>query len=101
LEGPAIIDWTDKIHDFSDTAALIQISTWLYRLILRQLIPLARWRNLFGFSIALTSNGVGYPIVPGIQPRSNRLPGDWVGVINRLIPELEKLVQAYDARALA
>jgi len=27
-------------------------------------------------------------------------PGDWVGVINRLIPELEKLVQVYDARAM-
>src|SRR5262249_208039 len=55
---------------------LYKISTWLYRLILRLLILLAQWPNLFGFSIALTSNGVGYPIVPGIRPRGclgNRL----------------------------
>src|SRR6516162_472588 len=45
-----------------------KISTWLYRLIRRLLILLAQWRNLFGFSIALTSSGVGYPIVRGIQP---------------------------------
>jgi hypothetical protein len=60
-------------------------------------------RNLFGFSIALTSNGVGYP--NSLWYSTARLfrqpaPGDWVSVVNRLIPELEKLVQVYDAQAM-
>jgi hypothetical protein len=40
------------------------------------------------------------PWYPTVRLFKQQVPGDWVSVINRLIPELEKLVQVYDARGL-
>jgi tetratricopeptide (TPR) repeat protein len=102
--GPAIIDWTDEIHDFSDTAALIQnldlvitVDTSTVHLAGAMAKPV--WLlNRFDIEWRWLPNSPWYPTA---QLFRQQAPGDWVGVINRLIPELEKLVQVYDARAPA
>jgi len=102
--GPAIIDWTEEIHDFSDTAALIQnldlvisVDTSTAHLAAAMAKPV--WLlNRFDIEWRWLPNSPWYPTVRLFKQQA---PGDWVSVINRLIPELEKLVQAYDARALS
>jgi tetratricopeptide (TPR) repeat protein len=102
--GPAIIDWTDEIHDFSDTAALIQnldlvISVDTSTAHLAGAMAKPVWLlNRFDIEWRWLPNSPWYPTARLFRQPA---PGDWVGVINRLIPELEKLVQVYDARASA
>jgi hypothetical protein len=101
--GPAIIDWTGEIHDFSDTAALIQnldlvvsVDTSIAHLAGAMAKPV--WLlNRFDIEWRWLPNSPWYPTVRLFRQPT---PSDWVGVINRLIPELEKLVQGYDAQAM-
>jgi tetratricopeptide (TPR) repeat protein len=103
-DGHAIIDWTDEIHDFSDTAALIQnldlvISVDTSTAHLAGAMAKPVWLlNRFDIEWRWLPNSPWYPTARLFKQQA---PGDWVGVINRLISELEKLVQAHDARALA
>ena len=100
--GPAIIDWTGEIHDFSDTAALIQnldlvISVDTSTAHLAGAMAKPVWLlNRFDIEWRWLPNSPWYPTVRLFRQQA---PGDWVGVIDRLISELEKLVQVYDARA--
>ena len=102
--GPAIIDWTDEIYDFSDTAALIEnldlvISVDTSTAHLAGAMAKPVWLlNRFDIEWRWLPNSPWYPTARLFRQQA---PGDWVGVINRLIPELEKLVQVYDARAPA
>jgi len=94
--GPAIIDRTDEIHDFSDTAALIQnldlvISVDTSTAHLAGAMAKPVWLlNRFDIEWRWLPNSPWYPTVRLFRQQA---PGDWVGVIDRLIPELEKLVQ--------
>ena len=94
--GPAIIDWTDEIHDFSDTAALIQnldlvISVDTSTAHLAGAMAKPVWLlNRFDIEWRWLPNSPWYPTVRLFRQRA---PGDWVGVIDRLTPELEKLVR--------
>jgi hypothetical protein len=100
--GPAIIDWTGEIHDFSDTAALIQnldlvISVDTSTAHLAGAMAKPVWLlNRFDIEWRWLPNSPWYPTVRLFRQQA---PGDWAGVIDRLISELEKLVQVYDARA--
>ena len=97
--GPAIIDWTAEIHDFSDTAALIQnldlvisVDTSIAHLAGAMAKPV--WLlNRFDIEWRWLPNSPWYPTVRLFRQQA---PGDWAGVLDRLITELEKLVQVYD-----
>ena len=94
--GPAIIDWTDEIHDFSDTAALIQnldlvISVDTSTAHLAGAMAKPVWLlNRFDIEWRWLPNSPWYPTARLFRQQA---PGDWVGVIDRLTPELEKLVR--------
>jgi tetratricopeptide (TPR) repeat protein len=102
-DGPAIIDWTDEIHDFSDTAALIQnldlvISVDTSTAHLAGAMAKPVWLlNRFDIEWRWLPNSPWYPTARLFRQQA---PGNWLSVIDRLMPELEKLVQVYDARAL-
>jgi tetratricopeptide (TPR) repeat protein len=102
--GPDIMDWTDEIHDFSDTAALIQnldlvisVDTSIAHLAGAMAKPV--WLlNRFDIEWRWLPNSPWYPTARLFRQQA---PGDWVGVIDRLIPELERLVHVHDTRAPA
>jgi tetratricopeptide (TPR) repeat protein len=94
--GPAVIDRTDEIHDFSDTAALIQnldlvISVDTSTAHLAGAMAKPVWLlNRFDIEWRWLPNSPWYPTARLFRQQA---PGDWVGVIDRLTPELEKLVR--------
>jgi tetratricopeptide (TPR) repeat protein len=93
-KGQPILDWTDELHDFADTAALIGAldlvisidtsvvhaagalgrSVW----VLNRYDTCWRWR----------STGERTPWYPDMRLFTQTAPGDWDGVIGRVVEEL-------------
>ncbi len=102
-----VVDCGDDLHDFSDTAALIDnldlvitVDTAVAHLagaLGKPFWLLNRYSTCWRWLIDRDDS----PWYPTARLFRQNAPGDWSGVISRAVVELEKLLQVYDERAFA
>jgi tetratricopeptide (TPR) repeat protein len=100
-----VVDCADDLHDFSDTAALIDnldliiaVDTSVAHLagaLGKPFWLLNRYNTCWRWLIDRDDS----PWYPTARLFRQNAPGDWSGVISRVVVELEKLLQLYDERA--
>ncbi len=102
-----VVDCADDLHDFSDTAALIDnldlviaVDTSVAHLagaLGKPFWLLNRYSTCWRWLIDRDDS----PWYPTARLFRQQAPGDWSGVIGRVVFELEKLLQVYHQRASA
>ena len=98
--GPEIIDYTADLEDFSDTAALIEnldlvisVDTAVLHLASamgKQVWLLDRFDNCWRWLLNRTTS----PWYPNLRIFRQTTPGDWKGVVDRVLNELSREVSA-------
>jgi len=102
-----VVDCGDDLHDFSDTAALIDnldlviaVDTSVAHLagaLGKPFWLLNRYSTCWRWLIDRDDS----PWYPTARLFRQQAPGDWSGVISRVVIELERLLQVYEERASA
>jgi tetratricopeptide (TPR) repeat protein len=100
--GPEIIDWTDELHDFSETAALaanldlvISVDTSTAHLVGALGKPI--WiLNRFDSCWRWLRGRVDSPWYPTARIYTQQRPGDWAGVLEKVTADLVRFVDGSD-----
>ncbi len=102
-----VVDCADDLHDFSDTAALIDNLDLLITVDtsvahLAGALGKPFWLlNRYSTCWRWLTDRDDSPWYPTARLFRQNAPGDWSGVISRVVVELEKLLQVYDERTFA
>ena len=100
--GPEIIDWTNELHDFSDTSALaanldlvISVDTSTAHLVGALGKPI--WMlNRFDSCWRWLRGRVDSPWYPTARIYTQQRPGDWAGVLEKVTADLVRFVDGGD-----